>query len=186
MKGNWIQTRSGIKFSLDEPRPEMVNIGDIAYALARLPRYCGHTKGEPYSVAQHSYYVSQHCGAIHAMWGLLHDAPEAYVNDISRPVKQYMRHLAITGVSPFDDLEGRVTRAVCLKFNLPLEEPPIVKVADNNLLCTERRDLFDNTEDWHHRPANGFDELPFTIKPWKWRVAEASFLERFHQLGGKA
>jgi hypothetical protein len=183
--GNWMQTISGTRFSLDEPSSEDVHIYDIAHALSILPRFTGHT-ARPYSVAQHSVLVSQVCPPEHALWGLLHDAEEAYCNDLSRPVKKLMRQASynLGGESPFDVVARSVQDAICQKFGLPSREPDCVKEADNALLCTERRDLMGDPQDWHHTNENGFSALPERIVAWKYTQARAMFLERFRELGG--
>ncbi len=83
--GNWIQTYSGRQFWPLEPRAEDVAVEDIAHALSLLCRYGGHSS-RFYSVAEHCVLVSHKCG----LHGLLHDAAEAYLLDIPRPVKALM------------------------------------------------------------------------------------------------
>ncbi len=88
----WIQTGSGIAFDLVAPTRAMVNFDvDIAEALARLPRFIGHTRSGCYSVAQHCVMGAD---ALHRKTGrddiaaafLLHDAHEAYIGDMATPV----------------------------------------------------------------------------------------------------
>lgn len=55
----WIETYTGRKFYLLHPRPEDVDITDIAHALSNQCRYTGHTRMF-YSIAEHSYHVSYH------------------------------------------------------------------------------------------------------------------------------
>src|SRR4051812_6540197 len=86
-KGDWMQTISGKAFFPLDPRPADVDIQDIAHALAFQCRFGGHVK-EFYSVAEHSVRVSLICAHEDAKWGLLHDATEAYLSDIVRPVKR--------------------------------------------------------------------------------------------------
>jgi 5'-deoxynucleotidase YfbR-like HD superfamily hydrolase len=82
----WIQTYSGIKMHPLSPTEEEISIEDIAHALSNLCRFTGHCN-KFYSVAQHSVLVSVYSPRDYAMWGLLHDASEAYLNDIARPIK---------------------------------------------------------------------------------------------------
>src|SRR6266496_3875421 len=79
---------SGKWFNVFNPKPEDVDIRDIAHALSNQCRFTGHTK-EFYSVAQHSVLVSTFCAPEDAAWGLLHDASEAYLSDIASPVKKH-------------------------------------------------------------------------------------------------
>ncbi len=81
-RGDWIQVRSGRKFHPLDPRPEDVDINDIAHALSNLCRFTGHCT-DFYSVAQHSVIASQIVPPASALAALLHDASEAYMGDIS-------------------------------------------------------------------------------------------------------
>ncbi|MEM9149127.1 MAG: hypothetical protein AAGB19_01555 [Cyanobacteria bacterium P01_F01_bin.3] len=80
----WIQTFTGKAFWPLEPDPELICIEDIAWALAHQSRYSGHCD-RFYSVAEHSLWVSGQCSPEHKLWGLLHDASEAYLSDVVRP-----------------------------------------------------------------------------------------------------
>jgi len=109
----WIQTFSGRRFYPLDPQPDHIDIIDIAHALSHLCRYVGHCKHH-YSVAQHSLLVSQHVPAEHALWGLMHDAAEAYIGDISSPLKRYAPEL--------EDAEGRIAVLVRDKWNIPYDK----------------------------------------------------------------
>ena len=81
----WIQTYTKKKFDLLDPKPEMVCIEDVAHHLSNVCRFSG-ACSEFYSVAQHSVLVSEVCSPDSAVWGLLHDAGEAYYGDIVTPI----------------------------------------------------------------------------------------------------
>src|SRR5271165_4859950 len=83
----WIQTYTGKKFFPMDPKPEDICIEDIAHSLSMICRFTGHSR-EFYSVAQHSVYVSELCSEQWMLHGLLHDAEEAYTNDLARPIKR--------------------------------------------------------------------------------------------------
>jgi len=85
----WIETYTGKKLYFLEPKPEQIDIEDIATALSNECRFGGHTKSF-YSVAEHSILVATICPAPLALVGLLHDASEAYLRDIASPIKQYL------------------------------------------------------------------------------------------------
>lgn len=56
-----METRSGIFIDLANPKPENINIQDIAWALSRLARFTGHSSCDiPYTVGQHSIMVANH------------------------------------------------------------------------------------------------------------------------------
>jgi hypothetical protein len=52
-----IQTRTGKMFNIKHPDPDMIDLRDIAAALAKTNRFGGHTR-EPYSVAQHCVRIA--------------------------------------------------------------------------------------------------------------------------------
>lgn len=175
-----IQTYTGRRMDLATPDPATVCIEDIAHALSQLCRFAGHTR-RFYSVAQHSVLVSVYLANIPrsaaevtlALWGLLHDAAEAYVVDVPRPLKQ------AAGMEPYREIEERVQAAILVAFSLPLTPLPEVDLMDRRMLVTERRDLLIHTRDvWAiQEPA-----LPGRIVPMLPNEAKSSFLARFTDL----
>jgi hypothetical protein len=129
-RGDWIQTATGRAFWPIDPRPEDVCIEDIAHALSMLCRFGGHCL-RFYSVAEHSVLLSRHVAPEHKLWALLHDASEAYLVDVPRPLKPFL-----TG---YREAEDKIMRAVCLHFGLPLDVPPQIKADDTSLLMDEAR-----------------------------------------------
>lgn len=175
--GDWIQVRSGGKFYPLDPRPEEITIEDIAHALSQVVRYTGHTS-QALSVAQHSVMVSWRCDPADALWGLLHDASEAYLNDISRPVKQ------MPEMAPYRDAEDRLMAVICGRFGLPAGMPASVKEADEILLATESRDLMaPRHPDWE-RWISRVETLPGRIIPWPAGKSRRMFLGRYEELAG--
>src|SRR5690606_29748913 len=85
-KGDWMQTFTGRRFWPLDPRPDEICIEDIAHALSMQCRYAGHCLSF-YSVAEHSVLLSQHVAEPFRRWALLHDASEAYLVDVPRPIK---------------------------------------------------------------------------------------------------
>lgn len=135
MGNHWIQTHTGRKFSLTNPQPEDIRIEDIAHALSLLCRFTGHTK-EFYSVAQHSISVCQMANPENKLWGLLHDASEAYTGDLNRQIKSIPEIAAIW--KPFED---QIQRAIAAHFNLGWPEPAEISIIDRRMCMTEKRDL---------------------------------------------
>lgn len=134
-RGEWFMSASGRRFWPLDPRPADVHPGDIAHGLSMLCRFCGHVRSF-YSVAQHSVLVSRVVHPRAALAGLLHDASEAYLGDLIRPIK---RHLP--GYAAFEDA---VMAAVCVRFGLDPGDEDLwreVKRGDNVLLSTEFRDV---------------------------------------------
>ena len=168
-----MQTYSGHQFWPIDPRPEEIHVIDIAHALANQCRYAGHCR-EFYSVAQHSVLVSRIVPPEHALWGLLHDAAEAYLVDLPRPVKRYS-----TLGDCYRDVESRLMAVVCDRFGLPATEPPCVKDADNVALMTEKRDLMPGLFKWREVA----EPLADVIVPLWPMVAEGEWLTRAGELG---
>ena len=130
-------TWSGRQFWPLDPRPEEVALDDIAVALAHQGRYNGHTR-HFYSVAQHSCELAAYFkkrGEIGlARFALMHDATEAYVGDIIRPLKPYLAN--------FGAIEMRLERVIFDRFGLLGELPVPVKDADTRILTDEFLALF--------------------------------------------
>lgn len=165
----WLQTFTGRKFYPKDPIVEDIHIVDIAHSLSMQCRFGGHTK-KFYSVAEHSVLVSENVREEDALWGLLHDASEAYLIDVPRPIKKLLPNYA--------ELEEVTMAAVCMRFGLNLMMPPTVKHVDNCILLDERNALLNNTDGWR------FDERPLGIEVYCWQppTAKLQFLQRFHSL----
>src|SRR5208282_2148858 len=169
---SWIQTNSGRRFNPINPNPKAIVIQDIAHSLANICRFTGHCQ-EFYSVAQHCVFVSYICDKSNALHGLLHDASEFAVSDVSSPLKR------TPDFSAYRKVEDKLQIAICQRFLLPEKEPADVKAADMVLLATEARDLLPNLRlDWNFvvKP------LPFKIVPLPPKEAKKLFLERFTEL----
>jgi len=123
-----IVTVSGNRINFLTPDPEMVSIIDIAYGLSNICRFAGHTR-QYYSVAQHSVNVSLLIRPDLALEGLLHDAAEAYIGDVSSPLKQLLPE--------YREIEARVECAIREKFGIKGPPAPEVKTADLLALRSE-------------------------------------------------
>lgn len=136
-RSDWMQTHSGIAFSFP-PTPKMIAIGDIAHSLSMQCRYNGHCRTF-YSVAEHSVLVSDwllyNVGPAAARAGLLHDAGEAYLCDVPKPLKPMLG-----GYREASDALDRVIEA---RFGLPpgALDAEAVKVADYRILADEQAAL---------------------------------------------
>lgn len=132
--------RSGQRFDLAWPTPDMVTIDDIAWALAHTLRYGGHSQ-LPINVASHSINVgwlvaqSEQSAEVR-LAALLHDAHEAYIGDVIRPLKKMLGR-------EWQDIEERVDEAIADRFHLAAADfrLPAVRHADAVSYCWERRDL---------------------------------------------
>lgn len=175
-RGNWCQTFSGRQYWPLDPRPEEIFYEDVAHHLSLQCRFGGACR-EHYSVAEHSVRASYLVDSQHALQALLHDAAEAYVQDVVRPLKQHLADYSI--------IEKLNWEAVCKRFGIPLELHEQVILADEIMLVTEARDLMSKPPaPWKFARAN-LEPLKETITPWQPRFAKGRFLERFWELGGK-
>lgn len=161
-----IQTYTGVQFDVMDPTPEMINIEDIAHALANIPRFGGHTK-EFYSVAQHSVFVAD---MLHTpeyiKAGLLHDATEAYVLDMMTPIK--------CRLPDYQAIYDKIERAIMQRFDVRFDYAS-VKRADVVALATEKRDLMSRGEWW----TVGALPMPERIVALPPSIARKEFLNRW-------
>jgi uncharacterized protein len=162
-----------------------IDIDDIAEGLSKCCRFAGQCEGF-YSVAQHSVHVADEVWLATQDIGLtrialLHDAPEALLNDLVRCVKHDLRD--------YHDLEFYVWGRMLKKFQLNVNQangleydltdlPPAVREADFRMLVTERRDIIRNkTVRWdlqdHYQP------YPWKIQQLEWKQAHTLFMSRF-------
>lgn len=129
MRDDWIITYSGIRFWPLDPDPELIRIEDIAHHLSNICRWTGACEYH-FSVAQHSVLVSQEVHEGHELWGLLHDAGEAYgLPDMAAPVKPEFPELI--------KREKAILMAAIYKYGLPWPMPNEVKRADTAVAITE-------------------------------------------------
>ena len=176
---DWIQTYTGLRFYPFEPDPENVCIEDIAHALSLICRFGGHCK-QFYSVAQHSVLVSLNCP--HPLHGLLHDAEEAYIGDVCRPVKRSMIAL---GSSILTNAAVGISEAIYKKLGVVWTDQQVhdVKGVDNMMLSTEARILMAGMADgttW--TSTDLFPPFDFVVAPVGPREAERMFLDRYEEL----
>jgi len=175
MSASRLLTSTGTLVDIAKPDPSSIHIVDIAHHLARICRFNGAVQ-YPYSVAQHSLMVSELVHSEHALPGLLHDAAEAYLGDISTPVK------ALLGPA-YADLERRWNLAIGERFGLGAQladQHPAIKAADDRALATERRDLMPVNPGWKPT-AEPYEREVRAIAP---EFAKDAFLNRFDRLNG--
>lgn len=177
----WMQTCSGRVWSLLEPAPEQVWWPDIAEHLAKINRFLGATPGTVYSVAQHCCLVADILPTELRAYGLLHDAPEAFIADIPTPAKQALNLLgADHALWRLDDLQAQaIHTAADLPYPLSVADHGTVKKADLILLATERRDLQAECVAPWAMPLP--PPLNRRITPWAWPKAADEWLSRLYR-----
>ena len=174
--GHYFRTYTDRRVDLFEPKTSEISIFDIARSLSQQCRFLGHTT-RFYSVAQHSILVSQLVPNEDALWGLLHDASEAYTGDLPRPFKGLLEMVQ------YRLAEGRLMVTICDRYNLRPEMPRSVELADRAMLATEFRDVTTMTDVEWIKNECGLAPLPnLKIEPWLPKMAETRFLDRFTEL----
>ena len=173
MHDPYVSTYLGNRFYLTRPHIDDVAIEDIAHGLAYQCRFNGQTR-EFYSVAQHSVMVMNLVPEEHRLAALLHDAAEAYLGDMVKPLKNLF--------PAFSEIEAQVMAIIGQRFEVELVQlHPSVKWADLVALATEKRDLMPNsTELWTY--LDGVVPVSQSIWPMPPNQAKIAFLEAFTKI----
>ena len=172
--GPWIQLAHGNVWDLIGGGP--VEWSEIAHALGNLCRFTGHCHPF-YSVAEHSCRVAEILPPEVRLAGLLHDAHEAIVGDLSAPLKAALRAMeAMHGIDRLAEIaDFHIHRAAGLPFPLDAATRAAIRHADLVLLATEKRDVMVTPRRaWDRLP----DPLPMVIKPWSPADAATRWLAR--------
>lgn len=185
MAKHWIQTHTGRKFDPFTAGPSDIDPRDIARALSHVCRYGGHVD-RFYSVAEHSVLLAREVyrrgGTLDQVrWALMHDATEAYLGDVCRPLKHRPEWAFYRQIEA--DL---MARAIAPRFRLVGAEPEIVRQLDTEILGTEARALKSPLHpDWATDSPMGQlapDWADTEVGSYSPLAAERLFLSRFHNL----
>lgn len=169
--GDWIQVYTGGQMYPLDPHPAEIDIQDIAHSLAMQCRFNGHTK-RFYSVAEHSCHVHDILPADLKLAGLLHDASEAYLCDVPRPIKR-----SAGFAEPYRVAETALERMIAIRFGFEFPYDPAIHDADNRMLCTEALQLMAPLHpEWRDRdrPVDGL-----VLPCWLPEQAREEFLRRY-------
>lgn len=171
-------TYTGKVFNFIEPEISSICIEDIAHGLSLECRFQNQSRVH-YSVAQHSIIVSRlvlgstvvgmSCTMLRRI-ALMHDAAEAYLGDVCKPLKRLL--------PDYRAIEDRVQRAIFKRFGLPAEVPACVKDWDARLLANEGTSFMG--PDWHDAMFPPDPEIG-PISPWSAAESEVQFL-KMHEL----
>lgn len=189
----WIQTHLGLAFDLAVPERSMVDVADVAHALGNICRYTGHTR-RFYSVAQHCVLGARAIitGSVErtelarltvpqkllALQVLCHDAHEAYVGDVSSPLKWAIDHRGPASRPVDKRVQAVVLEALGVRPVFANE----VKEADIRMLMTEKAQLLGTPpEPW------AFDAPPYrgVISPWSPSRAQEEWVWAWCALTGE-
>lgn len=188
-ENDFIWTASGKKFWPLDPRAEDICIADIAHALSNLCRFTGHVK-QFYSVAEHSCHVAnvigEECKRLGRskdmpqlmLAGLLHDASEAYLCDLSGPIKGATRFGAL-----YKRFEAGLQRAVEQHFDCASLDSAFVRWADKVMLAREMRALLPEGVVLPEYASVGVQGNVSDLEnPWAPAVARWRFLEAYGEI----
>jgi uncharacterized protein len=172
---------TGQTIFVNRPTAGMIHPLDVVEASGKTCRWGGMCD-TMYVVAEHCLRVMELVPPPLRLQALLHDAPEAYLNDVPRPVKHSR------GLEGYREMEHKFAVAIGERFGVDLVNlDPLVKEADERLLRTEERDLMPNSPGLDYE--NGINIpgglLPERITPLEWRVARARFARALAQLTGE-
>lgn len=185
--GDWMITFTGKRFYPLDPRPEDVNFRDIGHALSMICRYGGHIR-RFYSVAEHcalmAAYFEQRGDLPKARYALIHDAPEAYIGDMVRPLKRDMAAFtaAERGIAAAIQyaILGKPWQTTILARNP--ETVALVDAADKAIVIDERNELFRPevlaAADWYPKRA----PLGVQVVGHPPHIAERDFMATFVRL----
>lgn len=167
----YIRTYTWRKMDPFDPDPSQIVIEDIAHALAHTCRFGGHAS-RFYSVAEHCVHVSDLLPLNLAFQGLMHDAPEAYLVDVPRPIKHF------PGMQSYRDAEDNLLRIIAEIYGFAVPLPDEIWVVDDAMLHTEQPALFRGMKDLSTEGSPADVELVF----WTPEEAKREFLDRFDTL----
>ena len=174
-RGNWLQTYSGKAFYIMDPKPEDICIIDIASALSKQCRYAGHCINF-YSVAEHCVHVADKVDDKFKLTALMHDASEAYLVDLPRPIKKQIPQYKV--------LEAQLEQVIANKYKLIYPFPKEVMSIDNRILMDERiQNMGEPPMAWDKYEEN--DPIGVKLGYWEPSVATRAFINSFYMYGGK-
>jgi len=170
-KGPTIMLASGRRFDLLDPASSQFEVEDIAHGLAHICRYAGQCRTF-YSVAEHSMLVSEVVENF-ALEALMHDAAEAFIGDITRPLKQLLPDYKV--------IEADIERVIADRFGLVSEAKKVVKEADLQVLAAEQCQVMaPGCADWAEEA--GIEPAAVIIRGMLPEEAKTKFLARYHEL----
>lgn len=181
-KGDWLGTYTGKRFWPLDPRPDEVDIEDIATALGNLCRYGGHVQRHGrrafYSVAEHCVHMTR-AAPLHLKFEtLMHDASEAYLIDVPRPAK-----VALAG---YKSIEAEIEKCIARKFGLRWPMSPEIKALDERIIVDEKAQIQHPalaTLNHLDRVCDGtLQPLGIVLQFWSADQASEIFLRTFNSL----
>lgn len=176
---DWMETSTGRKFWPARPRIQDITVFDIAHALAMKCRYNGHSR-KFYSVAEHCVLLSGYARylglPVETQYHLLmHDANEAYLPDVPRPIKHFFPDLL--------KMEHQLDAMIREWAGLGPVVPHVVKELDSRVIKDERAQVMGPSDNsWK---TDALQALGIAIPAHGPSEAERMFLNAFQLVGSE-
>lgn len=172
-KAGIFNTGTGKLIKITDPKTTDIDIRDISQALSKICRFGGHANTF-YSVAQHSILVSRLVPEELRREGLMHDASEAYLGDVIKPLKE------IVG-GTYKQLEEKYEALIAELFGLDMsaDAKEAIKIADNEALKMEHAAFI---MDMRGALSEAMERHKLFIDgglAWEWRTAQYQFFTTF-------
>lgn len=175
----YINTHSGKRVDIENPEPESIDIEDIAHALSFICRGCGNTNFF-FPVARHCVYCAKEARArglsdAVVLLCLLHDASEAYMMDIPKPIKENL-------LPEYVIYENRLLSCIYRKFlgRLPTdEEARQLEAVDRTLLNYDLKYLLNIDVELPEIHI----QMDYRFEPFE--RSKEEYLKLFHEVSGK-
>ena len=172
----WIQTFTGRKFDLTNLSSNQIDIVDISAGLSKVCRFAGQCPYF-YSVAEHcvlgaNYILRTYPDHPHkynlALEFLLHDATEAYLGDISHPLKQLIgpryKYMEL-------ELHNAISnQLIGSTYRLSHDDQEIIMNLDISMCVVERDYMMGCTHKWSDRYENA-ERVPIDLELWPHNIA---------------
>ena len=158
-------------FDILKPEEHDYDIDCIATALSNICRYTGHVD-KFYSVAEHSVLVSKLVPEKYALEGLLHDASEAFLGDVSSPLKKLL--------PDYKRIENNVQKAMADFYGLVYPYPNEIHEADKRMYWNERKTVAPGPDAlWHQEFGAARKVTASGMTP---TMAKRYFLSRYKEI----
>lgn len=179
----WISTWTGRQVYPLDPEPDQICLEDIAHGLAHKCRYNGQSIF--YSVAEHSVHMADWCikrghDRLIALHALVHDAAEAYLPDVTSPIKVLF--------PDFERHEKKLLAVIHEALGMPgicAYGAKIIKGIDKRIILNERDKALPNHDPAVKWPVEHLKPLGDTeIFCWPPDEAYDNFMSRYNELSG--
>lgn len=177
---SWISTWTGRQVYPLDPKPDQICLVDIAHGLSNKCRYNGQSRF--YTVAEHCVHLADWClkhgDRRLALYALLHDAAEAYLPDVTAPIKPLFKK--------FEGCEDKMLAVIFEALGVPAIgkfNASVIKSADKRICLNERDAVLPNHRPEIRWPADDLDPLD-GVEIFCWPPDEAydNFMECFKEL----